>query len=171
MASKRILALINLGGLLSFVGFASYVVLVATPLRILGLPPAAWFGSDYTDPRGAVVSGALELFVVGLLSFATALVLNRRFRFATRLEAFCLCDPLSAALGLLLARLVFHGVFPFEFTAPVTFLLLIGWPVSWHLAVLGFRGASWKRAIAVVAAYTVTLLVLGLVHVHRVYVL
>ena len=108
---KKPLVLIILGFLISLASFLTCVVLVANPLRRLGVPPATWFGSDYTDPRCAVLSGGLELLFLGLFAFAVAAVLNRRFGLAGRLSAFWLCNPVSVAFGLLVARqLVLNGV-------------------------------------------------------------
>jgi hypothetical protein len=169
MRWRRIVALAGTGALLSFVGFTSYIVLAGIPLKAIGVPPANWFGSDYTDPRGALVSGTLELFVMGLATFAVARVLQRRFRFASRLDAFWLCNPMSTAVGILVGRHLVLNAFPFELTAPAGFLLLISWLVAWWVAVLGFREATWVRAISVVAACSVAVFGVGMVRVYQVY--
>jgi hypothetical protein len=166
--------LISLGVLVSFVAMVSYIVFAATPLRFLGVPPPDWFGSDYTDPRGAFVSGGFELFVLGVISFFTAVVLNRRFAFSSRLDAFWLCNPVSAAFGLVAVHQLFRNVPEFiapEFTAPVVYLLLVAWPVGWHLAVIGFRRASPAKAVVLSAAYAVAFGAFGLFRVHRTFLL
>jgi hypothetical protein len=168
---KRVLVLSILGFIIGFVSLLTCVVLVANPLRRLGVPPATWFGSDYTDPRCAVLSGGLELLFLGLFAFAVATVLNRRFGFAGRLSAFWLCNPVSVAFGLLVARrLVLNGV-AYEFTAPVSFLLFVCWPVAWHLALTGFRKASTAKAIALATGYVVIVIAVGLIRVRSRYLL
>jgi hypothetical protein len=79
---------------------------------------------------------------MGLSTFGVARVLHRRFRFATRLDAFWLCNPVSTAVGLIIGRQLMLNAVPFEFIAPARFLLLISGPVAWCVAVLGFREAS-----------------------------
>jgi len=166
---KKTLVLIILGFLIGFASLLASVVLIANPLRRLGVPPETWFGSDYIDPRCAVLSGGLELLFLGLFAFALAAGLNRRFGFAGRLSAFWLCNPVSFAFGLLVARqLVLNGVAP-EFTAPVSFLLFIGWPIAWHMALMGFRKTSSATALAWATGYVVIVIVVGLIRVRARY--
>lgn len=111
----KIIGLASVGIVLSAVALLSYLVLALS----LGIPPQTWFGSDYTDPRCAVVSGGMTLFVLGVVSFAVGRVLNRQFGVTGILDAFWLSNPISTALGLLFVRRLVMNIAPPEFTSPV----------------------------------------------------
>ena len=161
----KMIGLASLGFVLSAAALLSCLAL-ALALKLLGVPPRSWFGSDYTDPRCAVVSGGMTLFVLGIVSFAVGRVLNKHFRLTGRLDAFWLSNPISTGVGLLLARRLVMNMVPPEFTAPVLFLILVAWPVCWHLSLTGFRRASSSKANALSGAYALTFLTVGLVRVY-----
>ena len=148
----------------------TYLAIVGEALRLAGVPPAGWFGSDYVDPRGAAVSFSAELVFIGLAYFAVGRTLSQRLGDdLTRLEAFWLSNPLSTAIGVLASRSLMINFTRFEFTSGALFLLFLGWPVFWHLTILGARNNGWKRAIAIGFAYSVSLLVAAIVQAYRVY--
>jgi hypothetical protein len=166
MRLLRTLALAAIGFGVTFVGFLAYITLVAAPLQHVGIPSASWFGSDYTDPRGAVLSGGMALFVIGLLSFSAALWLNRQFHFASYVDALLLCNPVSAGFGLLVARFLVRNMIAPEFFASANLLLPFGWIAWWHLAVIGLHGARTKSAIGIAAGYMVLFVTAGLLAVR-----
>jgi hypothetical protein len=161
---RKSIGLASIGFLLSSTALFLYIA-IAVALKGVGLPPRSWFGSDYTDPRCAVISGAMALFVLGFVSFVTAGLLGKLFGMAGALGAFWLSNPISTSLGLLLARRLIVNVVPPEFTAPVLFLVVFGWPVAWHLSLSGFRAVSPAKATAIAAAYAGMFLAVGLVRV------
>jgi hypothetical protein len=65
------------------------------------------------------------LFLLGLVRFAVAGALNKRFGVIGRLDSFWLSNPISTVLGLLLARGLVVNVVPPEFTSPI--LLDLRW--------------------------------------------
>jgi hypothetical protein len=99
----KIIGLASIGIVLSAVALLSYLAL-ALSMKVLGIPPQSWFGSDYTDPRCAVVSGGMTLFVLGVVSFAVGRILNRHFGVIRILDAFWLSNQMSTTLGLLFVR-------------------------------------------------------------------
>ena len=165
----RILAASFSGSVLCFVGLTVYAVVVGEALRLLGIPPAGWFGSDYVDPRGAVVSFCGQLCTLGSLYFGVGRAVSLRVRASKWLEGFWLCNPVSTVVGLAAARAMLDAYVPNEYTSAAIWFALVGWPILWHVTSVGLRQATWKRGLTTVLAYCLTLLTLLIVQVHRVY--
>ncbi len=161
----RFAALVSCGAAISFLGFCVYPFAVGEPLRSIGIPPADWFGSDYVDPRGSAVAFSGEVFFLGLLYCG----IGRRFEPLTRLQAFSMTSPFSLLLGYVGLRFFRPDHLAFEYDQAAFWTVLVGWPILWHLAVLGARQASWRRATCIAVAYSLSLFSLVIVQAYRVY--
>ncbi|WP_321475017.1 hypothetical protein [uncultured Paludibaculum sp.] len=163
----RIIGLAGLGIVLPFAGLTLYVVLLGPLLKQTGIPPDAWFGSDYVDRRCAVVSSAVELLVLSASSYAVGGLLSRHGQCSPRMDAFWMCNPASSLAGLLFARQIARNLEPYEFVAGVVYLWPFAWLVTWHLTVLGMRRTEWARAVLLTVAYSATLGAAGVYLAYR----
>lgn len=104
-------------------------------------------------------------FFLGLLYCG----IGRRFEPLTRLQAFSMTSPFSLLLGYVGLRFFRPDHLAFEYDQAAFWTVLVGWPILWHLAVLGARQASWRRATCIAVAYSLSLFSLVIVQAYRVY--
>ena len=159
------------GSVLGFFSSTVHLGIVGNVLLLASIPPPQWLGTDYTDPRGAAVCFATELAFLGMTYFGAGRAFSRRFEFRAGWDGFWLCNPLSTATGVLTSYILMRNhVRPESASGMWTFvLILIGWPILWHLAGVGVRRGTWIRAVLVAGAYTVPLLASAIVQTYRVY--